>query len=320
MNSLSDTLLNRLVFAAVLMLSITGCKSDGDNGVGPDPDNGMNLIETAGKDSELSTLVELIIQAESLATLEGDGPLTLLAPVNSAFDSLPGGFLESLSQDQLAEILSYHIIPDNVDSDNLEEDEQAFATVQEDSVYITIDDSSSSNNIIWINLNSVVTGTDIEASNGRIHKIDDVLLPDAYLDVFEIMYKRYQTNKFACTCVSGRTGLRPVLKNTESEFTVFAPSDAAFESRSEDVDNLSDDELKNLMNYHIIPAKVVSGDLTDGQTLTARNNAELTISIAIDGTISINNGAAVVQTADLEGTNGLVYIIDTVLEPPADGN
>lgn len=266
--------------------------------------DGNSIAQAVRDDDQLSLLADYLEGTELEATLEGSGSYTLLAPVDDVLESLSG-----LSDEQIEEVLSYHVIEEDVSSGTLSSGNQSFATVYGESVFVT-----DNGNRTEVNNNSEIVSGDIEVDNGRIHKVSEMLWPDAYLDVFEVTFKRYETNKFACTCVSGRTGLREVLKDEDNDFTIFAPSDEAFDSRSESVDDMSDEDLQALMNYHIINDEVLrSEDLSDGDTYTTRNGDDISISVS-NSTVTIN-GNAVVETVNLDGTNGVVHIINTVLEP-----
>lgn len=271
-----------------------------------------NLVDAIDTDSELNMLSELIQNSDLQSVLEGEGPFTILAPTDDALNSLDPSFLSSLTPDEIEDILSYHVIAGNLEPDDFTVFYgAAIATIQGESVHTTTEGPR-----VIIN-NGATLGTSKDAPNGTIYKIDKLLLPDIYLDVFEVTYKRYVTNKFACSCVSGRTGIQDELQNENIQFTIFAPSNTAFFNRSVSVDSLSDAELRVLMNYHIVENQsLTASDLTNGQTLTTRNGQDITIGID-GGTITIN-GSAIIETMDLVGTNGVVHVIDTVLEPPSD--
>lgn len=103
----------------------------------------------------------------------------------------------------------------------------------------------------------------------------------------------------------------------EGPFTVFAPTNAAFEALPEGtVEDLlkpeNKDQLSSILTYHVVSGNILSSNLSDGQVVTTLNGKELTVSVA-DGKVSI--GGATVVTADLEGTNGIVHVIDAVLLP-----
>ncbi|SDD40479.1 Uncaracterized surface protein containing fasciclin (FAS1) repeats [Algoriphagus faecimaris] len=103
----------------------------------------------------------------------------------------------------------------------------------------------------------------------------------------------------------------------EGPFTVFAPTNAAFEALpAGTVEDLLKPEnketLTGILTFHVVSGNVMSGDLSDGQIVTTLNGETLTVSIA-DGVVKI--GGATVVAADLAGDNGVVHVIDTVLLP-----
>jgi len=113
-------------------------------------------------------------------------------------------------------------------------------------------------------------------------------------------------------------GLVDTLKG-EGPYTVFAPTDAAFAAvPKETLDALLADPkgaLTDVLTYHVVAGKVMASDLSDGQVITTVNGAPLTVTIKSDGTVMV--GDATVTTADIETSNGVIHVIDTVLVPPA---
>lgn len=130
-----------------------------------------NIVETAIAAGSFSTLVSAVQAADLVETLSGPGPFTVFAPTDAAFAKLPAGTLESLLDDKakLASILTYHVVAGKVMAADAAKLTSA-KTVNGQS--ITIDASNG----VKIN-NAMVTQADIEASNGIIHVIDTVLLP-----------------------------------------------------------------------------------------------------------------------------------------------
>ncbi len=111
-------------------------------------------------------------------------------------------------------------------------------------------------------------------------------------------------------------GLEETLRG-EGPFTVFAPTDEAFAAvPQETLDALFADPsgaLTDVLTYHVVPGKVLSTDLSDGMMAETVNGESLKITIEDDGTVMVN-GAKVV-TADIETSNGVIHVIDTVLVP-----
>jgi uncharacterized surface protein with fasciclin (FAS1) repeats len=133
-----------------------------------------DIVDIASSNDDFSTLVAAVSAAGLVDTLKSDGPFTVFAPTDAAFDALPAGTVEDLlkpeNKDQLVKILTYHVVPGAVTSDQLAGQRLDVATVQGQAVHI---DGRSG---VKVN-KSRVTTADIIASNGVIHVIDKVLLP-----------------------------------------------------------------------------------------------------------------------------------------------
>lgn len=132
-----------------------------------------NIVQVASSDREFSTLVKAIKAAGLADTLQGTGPFTVFAPTNAAFAKLPKGTLEKLlhNKQQLADILTYHVISGDIMSKNIQPGK--VKTVQGGMVTI-----SSHEGTLFVN-NAKVEKADIKASNGVIHVINTVLMPPA---------------------------------------------------------------------------------------------------------------------------------------------
>lgn len=132
-----------------------------------------DIVDTAVNAGSFETLVAAVQAAELVDTLKGEGPFTVFAPTDEAFAALPEGTVETLlkpeNKDQLVAILTYHVVPGKVMSGDLSDDMTA-ATVQGGDITIDLD------NGVMVNDANVVQA-DIETSNGVIHVIDKVILP-----------------------------------------------------------------------------------------------------------------------------------------------
>ena len=131
-------------------------------------------MDIAASNDDFSTLVAAVSAAGLVDTLKGDGPFTVFAPTNAAFAALPAGTVETLlkpeNKDQLVKVLTYHVVPGAVTSDQLAGKRLRVATVQGQTVHI------DGRRGVKVNSSNVTTA-DIIASNGVIHVIDRVLLP-----------------------------------------------------------------------------------------------------------------------------------------------
>lgn len=137
----------------------------------------QTIVEIAQENENFSTLVQALKAADLVEALQGDGPFTVFAPTNEAFNKLPDGQLESLLQEenkeQLQAILQYHVVGAKATASDVTGMSEA-ETLQGKMVQISAGDSG----VQLMGQNSaMVTTTDIMASNGVIHVIDTVLLP-----------------------------------------------------------------------------------------------------------------------------------------------
>ena len=141
---------------------------------------GEDIVDTAAGAGSFNTLVTAVQAAGLEETLRGDGPFTVFAPTDEAFNALPEGTLDALLADpqgDLTEILTYHVVDGEVfAADVLEMDGQTVETLQGGTFTVEIEGE----NVVLVDAagNRVnVTDTDIEASNGVIHVVDTVLMP-----------------------------------------------------------------------------------------------------------------------------------------------
>lgn len=136
--------------------------------------NANDIVDTAIEAGSFSTLVAAVQAAGLEQTLRGEGPFTVFAPTDAAFDALPDGTVDMLlmeeNLDQLVTILTYHVVPGAVMSGDLSDGMMA-TTVQGGDVTI------GTMGGVTVDGANVVTA-DIEASNGVIHVIDAVIMPD----------------------------------------------------------------------------------------------------------------------------------------------
>lgn len=133
------------------------------------------VVETAAGEDAFSTLVAAVKAADLVEPLSGEGPFTIFAPTNEAFDALPKGTVESLlkpeNKKKLQAILKYHVVPGKVMAADVAKLDSA-KTLQGQKVEIEVSDKG-----VMVN-DAKVTKTDIVCSNGVIHVINKVILPE----------------------------------------------------------------------------------------------------------------------------------------------
>jgi uncharacterized surface protein with fasciclin (FAS1) repeats len=161
-----------LALAALLALPVTAVAQEAQ-GYAADAPAAGDIIETAGAAGSFTTLAKAIDAAGLTETLKADGPFTVFAPTDDAFAKLPEGTLDALLQDKekLAAILTYHVVPGELASTDVAQRSTA-ATVNGKDLKFT-----SSEGKVMVG-NATVTQADIPATNGVIHVIDTVLLPE----------------------------------------------------------------------------------------------------------------------------------------------
>ncbi len=136
---------------------------------------GNTVVDVAASDEDFSILVEAIEAADLTETLSAPGPITVFAPTNAAFEALPEGTLDELllpeNQDLLRQVLTYHVLQDEVPAAEVMTGE--VPTAAGTPVSIQVDETTGG---VMVNEAMVIT-PDIQASNGVIHAIDQVILP-----------------------------------------------------------------------------------------------------------------------------------------------
>ena len=133
-----------------------------------------DIVDTAVSAGSFKTLVTAVQAADLVETLKGDGPFTVFAPTDAAFAKLPEGTVESLlkpeNKDKLFQILTYHVVPGKIMAGDIAGKQLAAKTVEGQNLQVNATQGVKINN-------ASVTTADVEASNGVIHVIDTVLLP-----------------------------------------------------------------------------------------------------------------------------------------------
>ncbi|CAF3422693.1 unnamed protein product, partial [Rotaria socialis] len=245
-------------------------------------------------------------------------PFTVFAPNDAAFNKLPDGVVADLVKPEnkatLSKILQYHVTAQNLTS----------TAILAMALPINLTMLTSSNTIVSKNganlkvNDGVVVKPDVYATNGIIHVLDSVILPA--LDIVETAV----TNGAFKTLVTAirAAGLEATLKGT-GPFTVFAPTDAAFNKLppgtvADLLKPENKDKLVRILQYHVLGGRVSSADI-NGMTLPVQVNTVANVQVIVDkngNAIKVNG--ATVTTIDVSNTNGLIHVIDQVLLPPTD--
>lgn len=274
-----------------------------------------NIVELAEATESLSTLVSAVVAGDLVDTLISPGPFTVFAPTNAAFAALPEGTIDSLmkpeNKDTLVDILTYHVVGAAALSTDLS-DGQEIVTVEGKSVVVSLGAG------VMIN-NANVVIPDVIASNGVVHVIDAVLIPpaDAPADEKNIVELAQDTEALSTLVAAVVAGDLVETLSSPGPFTVFAPTNDAFAALPDGtLDTLLKPENKNtlvdILTYHVVGAKALSTDLSDGQEIETVEGKIVTVSIGDD--VKINDAKVVIP--DVMASNGVVHVIDAVLIPP----
>jgi|GEM_PF-1174698 len=309
------------VIAALLVLTVfafVGCWGSDDD----DDDGLLNIVETAVEDGNFTTLVAALQEAELDDDLAGDGPFTVFAPIDAAFDAIGASTLSAIldSQTALVDILTYHVYDGTVlAADALALDGTAVEMLNGDNLRFDVVGSD-----LILNLGgtgeATVTVTDILCSNGVIHKIDAVLLPeDAPLNIVETAVADEDLETLVTAVVAA--GLTTDLA-TGGPFTVFAPIDAAFDAIGATTLNAildSQTALVDILTYHVYDGSVLAEAALglDGTAVEMLNGDNLRFDV-VGSDLILNlggTGEATVTVTDILCSNGVIHKIDAVLLP-----
>lgn len=295
----------RVSLVPILLLAVAAC--DDDDPVAPIVTG--DIVDIVASTAGVSTLETAVVAAGLVPALQGDGPFTVFAPRNEAFDALGADVIQALlapdNADLLTNILTFHVVPGVAAYSSDLSDGQTVTTLQGEQLTIGVAGSTAT-----VNGATVVTA-DVEAANGVIHVIDAVLVPE--VDIVDIAL----LNDFPTLVELVRTaGLESTLRsdNGGAGFTVFAPTEAAFAALTSVP---TGQDLVDVLTYHVVSGTVGSGDLSDGQVVTTVQGETFTVGISgssVTLTDRTGNTVAVVAT-DVAASNGVVHVIDGVILP-----
>lgn len=300
-NTLYSNLLKFTAMSFLLAGFITACSDNDPVAVETEPSIADIVASTAG----FETLNELLETAGLTEVLQG-GEYTVFAPTDDAFAAIPEETLNALTPAQITDIILFHALPTVVSSNQLQPTQDV--TSAQGEVLLV----QAEGGVVTVNGSATVQQADIEASNGIVHVIDEVLLPSGFREPSLADLAAADGRFTALLGAVEATGLTTTLTYL-GPFTVFAPTDEAFEAISATVESLTSEQLLQVLTYHVLPAVVESGDLQPEQTVATVNGQDITIEVNGDGAF-INDDSEIIET-DLGGANGVIHVIDAVLIP-----
>lgn len=281
----------------------------------------MSLVEVAVANGNFETLVSAL-QATGLDSVLAnlDNNYTVFAPTDAAFEKLPAGTLDTLTTEQLSNILLYHVLPGKVMSDGaitLAQSAENMAEMANGSnVSLSFVDST-----LFIN-GAKVSTADVMATNGIIHVVDNVILPPSMMgtptqNIVEVALADPDNFSTLVTALTA-ADLVTTLADEAATFTVFAPTNAAFDKI--DTDALAALLVNTTALTEVLLTHVISGSAISSLDAFAANGKMLTtvseknINVMVDAeTGQLMIGGAHVVISDIYTTNGVIHVIDTVI-------
>jgi transforming growth factor-beta-induced protein len=275
------------------------------------PDSYGTITENLNKRYEYSGYYAMLEELNITELLDEAGPISfVIPPVDILSDITEAWTAMGLTNEQKIEFWKYHMIEQDISGLGVGT-QTALQTMLGDSLYITVPSQGKYIFNCCADFQNNPTSV-IPASNGKVYLWNGLLHPDKYTGVLTLMDKRYYLTTvrtgFAAAKMTGR--MYNVLGNGEERFTVFIPR-----NNTPGLENLPADEegLANILKYHVLLEKVTADQLQHNQTYTTWQGEEITISR--NGDVITINGTATIKMTDLEGTNGVVHVIDGLLQP-----
>uniref|UniRef100_A0A665VB89 Periostin-like n=1 Tax=Echeneis naucrates TaxID=173247 RepID=A0A665VB89_ECHNA len=261
---------------------------------------GNTIQDTIEVDDDLTTLSDLAQNAGLLEKLGMPGHYTLFAPTNEAFDKLGSDVLERLQSDKevLKALLNFHLLGSIQCSEAIIAG-SSYETLEGNNIEIGCDGES-----LTVNGIKMVLKKDVVTTNGVIHFIDQVLMPDSAKQVMELVGQSQSTFGDMVSELGLSAAMRP-----EAEYTLLAPLNVAF---TDEVMSMDQRLLKVILENHILKNKIVLGQLYNGQRVETIGGKYLRVFIYRTA-VCIENSCLV--RGSKEGSNGALHLMKTLLKP-----
>jgi transforming growth factor-beta-induced protein len=269
-----------------------------------------DIVVVASEAGDFGTLIAAAKAAGLVEVLQSKGPLTVFAPTDAAFGKLPKGTVENLLKPEnkkaLVEILTYHVVPGKLEAADVLK-RKTLDTANGERARIAMKGGKPT--IAGAN----IVATDVEASNGVIHVIDAVMIPEQR-DIVDVAVSTGTFKTLAAAL--GAADLVTTLKG-KGPFTVLAPNDAAFAKLPKGTVEMlllpeNKDKLKAVLLAHVAAGRVYSDQVVKLKMVPTVGGAKSPVTTK-DGKVMI--GGATVIAADIEASNGVIHVIDTVILP-----
>jgi len=282
-----------------------------------------NIVEVASSLPDFSILVQAVVYADLTEALSSstENGLTVFAPTNDAFgdllEKLGVGSIQELPKEDVANILTYHVLAKEVFKYDLREGSVETLNGQDIDVDVQ---SWGYNRYVSLNEDTKVTGFDVKASNGVIHVIDTVLAPPEPLgNIVEVASSLPDDFSILVQAVVYAGLTEALSSSTENGLTVFAPTNEAFGDLLEklgvdSIENVPKEDVADILQYHVLAKEVFRNNLEDG-SVEALNGKTIDVDVhGFQREVLLNEDTRV-TVFDVEASNGVIHVIDSVLQP-----
>ncbi|XP_051253155.1 periostin, osteoblast specific factor b isoform X1 [Dicentrarchus labrax] len=261
---------------------------------------GRTIQDVIEVDDDLTTLSDVAQSTGLLEKLGQPGHYTLFAPTNEAFESLGSDVLERLQSDKevIKALLNFHLL-DSVQCAEAILAGSSYETLEGNNIEIGCDGES-----LTVNGIKMVLKKDIVTTNGVIHLIDQVLMPDSAKQVMELVGSSQST----FGDMVSELGLSASMM-ADAEYTLLAPLNVAF---NDEVMSMDQRLLRIILENHILKKKIVLGQLYNGQRLETIGGKFLRVFIYRTA-VCIENSCLI--RGSKEGSNGALHLMKTFLKP-----
>ncbi|XP_027688851.1 periostin isoform X4 [Chelonia mydas] len=261
---------------------------------------GNTIQEFLEAEDDVSSLRAAAITSGVLDTLGKPGHYTLFAPTNEAFEKLPRGVLERIMGDKVASeaLMKFHIL-NTLQCSEAIMGGAVYETLEGSTVEVGCDGES-----LTVNGVKMVNRKDIVTSNGVIHLIDHVLIPNSAKQVIELAGDQQTTYTDLLAQLGLASSLRP-----EGQYTLLAPLNGAF---SDDTLRMDQRLLKLIMQNHILKVKISLNELYNGQNVETLGGKQLRVFVYRTA-VCIENSCMV--RGSKEGRNGVIHIFRQIIKP-----
>lgn len=297
------------------LITLWSCSDDDDNGSEPMPAE-TTVVDLALDTADLSILVDALTRANLVTTLQGDGPFTVFAPTNTAFQAFltANNFasLDDVPDDLLTDVLLNHVVSGNNLSTGLTTGYiSSLSTAGAEGRNLSLFVNTASG--VAINGVATVTSADNTADNGVVHVVNAVIgLPNI---VDHAVANPALSELVGALTADGNTTFTDLLSDPATDFTVFAPVNDAFTAFT----NPNSNDINTILSYHVIAGGAeFSDELANDYVTPEATNGDgdaLSQYINVDDGVVINGGSTV-AIADVVATNGVVHAVNAVIDLP----